>query len=103
MRTITFDVNQQKIKNTNSIAYVYSGSHNYLNLKFNFSDDWVDCFKAITFVSKGYEIAYLLDADNSHTVPKAAFDANTLTFYLVGKKKNYRIESQKFTIRLATE
>lgn len=102
MRTITFNVNQQKIKNTNSIGFVYGGTHNYLNLKFDFSEEWDGCFKAVSFIVKDKELAFLLK-DDSCTVPQNAFDDDTLTFYLVGKKPDYRIESRKFTIRLTKE
>ena len=97
MRTINFKVNQQRIKNTNSIAFVYGGTDNYLNLEFKFSDDWDGCVKAISFGSK--KIAVLLK-DDKCVVPKEAFDENQLSFYIVGKKKNYRIETQEFIIKL---
>ena len=102
MRTITFNVNQQKIKNIDSIAFVYGGTHNYLNLKFNFSDEWDGCFKAVSFVTDNKEIPFLLK-DDSCAVPQEAFGSDTLTFYLVGKKHDYRIESRKFTIRLTKD
>ncbi len=102
MRTITFNVNQQKIKNTNSIAFVYGGTHNYLNLKFDFSEEWDGCFKAVSFIVKDKEYAFLLK-DDSCAVPSEAFGSDTLIFYLVGKKPDYRIESRKFTIRLTKD
>lgn len=99
MRTIKFNVNQQKIRNTDSIAFIYGGTHNYLNLQFNFSEEWDGCFKAVSFIVKDKEFPFLLQND-SCTVPQNAFDEDVLTFYLVGKKPDYRIESRKFTIRL---
>ena len=102
MRTITFNVNQQKIRNTNSIAFIYGGTHNYLNLVFNFSEEWDGCYKAVSFITKDKEIAFLLE-NNSCKVPQNAFDDDELTFYLVGKKPDYRIESRKFTIRLTKD
>lgn len=102
MRTITFNVNQQKIRNVDSIAFIYGGTHNYLNLKFNFSKEWDGCFKAVSFITDNKEFPFLLNED-SCTVPQEAFGSDTLTFYLVGKKPNYRIESRKFTIMLTKD
>ena len=98
MRTITFNVNQQRIKNSNSVCHVYKGTDNYLQLEFNFSDDWNGCAKAISFVSDK-EVALLLK-DNKCVVPKEAFDDAKLVFYLVGKRKNYRIQTQEFVIKI---
>lgn len=98
MRTITFDVNQQRIKNTNSISHIYKGTDNYLQLKFNFSEDWDGCKKAISFGSKDF--AMLLDNDDSCMVPKEAFDEKKLSFYIIGGKNNYRIQTQVFNIRI---
>lgn len=98
MRTITFNVNQQKIRNTNSIAFIYGKTHNYLKLDFKFSTDWDDCVKAISF---GTGIKPMLLTNNSCLVPAEAFNDSELSFYLVGKRKDgYRIESQIFNIRL---
>ena len=100
MRTITFNVIQQRIKPTNSTSFVYSGTDNYLNLEFSFDESWDDCVKGISFGSK--KVAKLLE-DNNVTVPAEGFDENELSFYLVGKKKNYRVQSQTFTIKLHKE
>ena len=99
MRDIRFNVNQQRIQNEDSVAFVYKGSHNYINLIFNFNKDWEGCVKGIVYVVGAKEKAYLLK-DDSHVVPAEAFDEKELVFYLVGKTKDYRIESQKFTIKL---
>ena len=97
MRTIKFKVTEQKIKNINSIAFVYGGTDNYINLKFEFDENWTDCLKAISFGSN--DLSMLLK-DDSCTVPKEAFDATQLSFYLVGKKKDYRIQTRPFVIKL---
>lgn len=98
MRNINFKVNQQRIKNKDSVAHIYGGTDNYLNLVFDFDDSWKDCLIGISFGDK--EIVKLVE-NNSCTVPEEAFDETKLTFYLVGKRKDgYRIQSQKFMIRL---
>ena len=99
VRTIKFNVNQQRIKNVNSVGFIYKGTDNYLRLEFNFNSDWDGCKKAISFGSK--ELAMLLEDGNTCVVPKEAFDETKLTFYLVGKKKDYRIQTQEFVIRLS--
>ena len=98
MRTINFKVKEQRIKNVGSIAFVYGGTDNYLNLKFEFDDNWTGCIKAISFGSK--DLAMLLNKDGSCVVPKEAFDETQLSFYLVGKKENYRIQTHPFVIKL---
>ena len=98
MRTITFNVDQQRIKNKDNIGSIYGGTDNYLKFTFEFSNDWDGCYKAITFDNKN--MAFLLDQDNSYVVPKEAFDETKLVFHLVGKKSNYRIQTKSFTIRL---
>lgn len=98
MRDIRFKVNQQRIKNIDSVAHIYGGTDNYLNLVFEFDDSWDNCFIGISFGSKGL---VKLIKDNSCSVPEEAFDKNKLTFYLVGKRKDgYKIQSQPFIIRL---
>lgn len=101
MRTIEFDVNQQRIKPTNSITFVYGGTDNYLQLVFKFDENWDGCVKGIAFGKREERVAKLLDQNGSCTVPKEAFDEKELVFYLVGKKKNYRVQTQKFTIKLS--
>lgn len=103
MRTITFNVNQQKIKPTNSVSHIYPGTDNYLRLEFAFDTSWEGCMKAIgfTYRDSDNEYALLLDKNNSCTVPAEAFDGDRLTFYLVGKnRKKYRIQSQSYSIRI---
>lgn len=99
MRTIRFNVNQQRIKNIDSVCHVYGGTDNFLKLEFKFSEDWDGCIKGISFgIDK---VAMLINKDdNSVIVPKEAFDDTQLSFYLKGKNKNYTIQTQVFVIRL---
>lgn len=100
MRTIKFKVNQQRIKNVDSVCHVYPGTDNYLNLQFIFDSNWDGCVKAISFVlDNGQEFPMLLK-DDACLVPAEAFCSDQLSFYLVGKTKTYRIETQKFVINL---
>ena len=97
MRTIHFKVNQQRIKNIDSICHVYAGTDNYLKLAFEFSEDWDGCIKCI---SLGSNKLPMLLKDDCCVVPKEGFDATQLSFYLVGKKKDYRIQTGEFVINL---
>lgn len=100
MRTIKFKVNQQRIKNINSVCHIYQGTDNYLKLEFTFNEDWDGCKKAISFIRSGkQELPILLDND-SCIVPSEAFDTNQLSFYIVGKTDKCRIETQTFVIQL---
>lgn len=99
MRTVNFEVKQQRIKPIDSVTHIYSGTDNYLELKFKFNNDWDACIKGISFIVGNNELPMLLKND-SCVVPEEAFDKNKLAFYLVGKKKDYRIQSQKFTIKI---
>lgn len=98
MRTIKFNVKQQRIKNVDSISFVFGGTDNYLKLDFEFSMDWYGCVKGICFGEQ--EHLSMLLKDDSVVVPAEAFNDSTLVFYLVGKKHDYRIQTQKFSIRL---
>jgi hypothetical protein len=102
MREIKFNVNQQRIKNVDSICHIYKGTDNYLRLVFVFNEDWANCVKAISFVRKNKEELPMLLENDSCTVPSEAFDETQLMFYVVGKKNSpkYRIETQKFIIKL---
>lgn len=100
MRTIRFRVNQQRIKNVDSILHVYQGTDNYLKLQFEFGKDWDDCVIGIAFGSKSNPKLPCVLKDNCCVVPQEAFDKDRLGFYLLGKKPNYRIESQEFYIEV---
>lgn len=100
MRTIVFQVNQQRIKNVDSVVHIYGGTNNYLNLKFEFDENWKDCIKVITF-GKSKDLAVLKLTDDSCLVPEKAFDKDRLSFYLIGGRKDgYRIRSERFEVRL---
>lgn len=101
MRTIRFKVEQQRIKNMDSICHIYSGTNNYLNLKFEFGEEWDGCAKVISF-GKDQELkAMLLKDDNSCLVPIEAFDIASLSFYIIGGRKDgYRVRTQPFIIPL---
>lgn len=99
MRTIEFSVNQQRIKNKNSICHLYSGTNNYLRLKFDFDESWDGCAIGISLGSKG--IPKILDEENSCVVPGEAFDETQLSFYLLGVKTDYKVKSEEFVIKLS--
>jgi len=100
MRTIKFKVNQQRIRNRNSVCHIYAGTNNYLNLEFEFDGDWDGCKKAISFIRPEQKELQMLLVDDHCIVPSEAFGESQLEFYIVGKNGNYRIETQKFIIRL---
>jgi hypothetical protein len=100
MRTIKFKVNQQRIYNLDSVAFVYSGTHNYLNLEFMFGPDWDGCNKVISFgAEKTLKVMKL--ENNCCLVPQEAFDKDMLSFYLLGGRQDgYRIRTEQFEIDL---
>lgn len=100
MRTIKFAVNQQRIKNKNSINHIYKGTDNYLQLNFTFNEDWDACVKGISFIREGKNELPMVLHENTCVVPKEAFDNDQICFYLVGKNNNYRIETHKFIIKI---
>ena len=99
MRDLKYQVDQQIVKATNDVSNVYKGVENYLNLVFTFDKNWEDCMKAVVFVVNGEEIPKLLK-DDQCVIPKEACQGDYIWFYLVGKKKDYRLQTQKVHIEL---
>ena len=99
MRTINYKVTQQLIQTEERLDDIYKGTQNYLNLKFEFDDNWDDCVKAIVFEIKGKEHPMLLKNDQIE-VPQEACSSDFIWFYLVGKKKGYRVQTKKAYIKL---
>ena len=98
MRTIKFQVTEQRIKNIDTVAFVYGGTNNYLKFEFAFDDNWYECAKVISF---GNDKCVMKIDNNCCLVPQEAFDKNKLTFYILGGRKNgYRIRTEPFSIKL---
>lgn len=101
MKTVKFKVKEQSIKNVDSVAFIYGGTNNYLNLKFEFDDNWNDCIKVISFIVNKKESVSLKINDDSCLVPINAFDKDKLSFYILGGRKDgYRVRTETFIIRL---
>lgn len=100
MRIIKYKVDQQLLSTTDNLKDIYAGFENYLELEFEFDDNWQNCVKAIVFISGSdkKELPMLLK-DNKCIVPKEAVQSRFIKFYLVGKRKpDYRIQTKQTRI-----
>lgn len=85
MKTLRFCVNEQELKpNTCNTNYIVTDTHNYLQLKFNFSNDWQGLEKHIQFILNNENYEYLLAEDNTIQVPKIFVEALSFKFVIVG-------------------
>ena len=97
MRTIKYKVEHQLITAVGDLSNIYAGSENYLELEFDFDDNWKDCVKAVVFVLKDTEKPVILK-NNKCTIPSELCQNRFIRFYLVGKKPDYRIQTNKTRI-----
>ena len=98
MKTIRFQVTEQRIKNLDSVVHIYGGTNNYLNLQFNFDSNWKDCVKVASFADGTVACRVI---DDCCLVPEKAFSKGKLSFYILGGRNDgYRIKTETFTIVL---
>lgn len=101
MRTIKFKVEQQLISRLGDHKNIYTGTENYLELEFEFDDNWKDCVKAIVFNPGPNESSDILK-DNKCMVPNDLCQNRFIKFYIVGKRADYRIKTQQARIGVIT-
>ena len=85
MKILRFCVIEQQLKaNECNTKYIVSNTHNYLQLKFNFSNDWQGLEKHIQFTLNNEHYEYLLADDNTIQVPKIFVEALSFKFLIIG-------------------
>lgn len=85
MKTLKFCVNEQELKpKPCDTDYVVTKTHNYLQLKFHFSEDWQGLEKHIQFVLNKNNYEYLLSEDYTIQVPKLFVEELSFKFLIIG-------------------
>ena len=85
MKTLKFCVNEQELKpNPCNSTDVVTDTHNYLQLKFKFSDDWKGLEKHIQFILNNNHYEYLLEEDDTIKVPKLFVEELSFKFLIIG-------------------
>lgn len=101
MRTLRFIVDGQNLKKAPDCDFtkLVRGSHGYLECRFSFSREWMDCKIAVSFFHLGKEVdAVLLEKDYC-TIPDNIADLPDFSIKLTGVRGTYRITSCKLPIR----
>ena len=97
-RTINYKVEQQVLSTTDDLKDIYEGSNHYLELLFEFDENWDDCAKVIVYVMDNGEWPILL-TNNRCSVPCNVIQNRFIRFYLVGKRSDgYRITTNSTRI-----
>ncbi|MCC8151985.1 MAG: hypothetical protein LIO96_11170 [Lachnospiraceae bacterium] len=102
MRILEFNVSAQRLskKSVNSFLRIVRGSKQYLQAKFNFSDDWSGMAKVAEFCPKtSSETFSVLIKDDICMVPDEVTDDNVWYIRLVGKKGETYICTNELKIK----
>lgn len=103
MKTLKFCVNEQELKpNPCNTKYIVTDTHNYLQLKFHFSNDWQGLEKHIQFILNKENYEYLLAEDDTIQVPKLFVEALSFKFVIVGYDivEEIRVTTNTFNLNL---
>lgn len=83
--TLEFNIINQKITSPNNNYYVVADSVNYLKIDFNFTQDWQDFGKLVTF-RNGQQVITIQLKDDSCIVPWEVIKTPSFIFSIVGSK-----------------
>jgi hypothetical protein len=101
MRTLEFQVEKQRLmkKKDCDFSMIVAGSVNYLKMKFQFSPEWFDCKKAVSFWVGDDEYPVLLDANDECLVHEKVCKEPVFKISVTGLRPDgYTITSSKWTI-----
>lgn len=103
MRTLRFNVNGQIIQQDPSCDFsgLVPGTVGYLLAEFTFSEEWSGCTKVAAFYSpmgKEYPPQILVDG-RSCVIPMEALARQTFTVQVVGKKKDFKMTTNKVAVK----
>ena len=103
MRILEFDVQKQRLNKHKGCDFsgLVAGSVGYLHAKFYFLDnDWSGCTnKLARFWVGDKEEARLLDSNGSCEIPTEVLAGNKFEVSVLGVSPNYRIETNRITVR----
>ena len=102
MRTLKFIVEDQIIKKDPKCDFsnLVPGSKGFLEAEFSFSKEWDDCAKVAAFYSplgREYPPRVLPDGKTC-LIPFEALEKKTFKVQVIGKKKDFRIKTNKVTV-----
>lgn len=84
--TLEYKIINQKITSSSNNYYVVADSVNYLKIDFNFTHDWQDVSKLITFRNGQNVYTIPLDENDSCIVPWEVIKTPSFIFSIVGSK-----------------
>ena len=102
MRTLEFDVQKQRLtkKSDCDFSGLVAGSQNYLEAKFNFSDEWNACTtKVASFWNNDEESAVFLNAENKCIIPDEALTSDKFYVSVIGVNSSYRIGTNRSKVK----
>lgn len=101
MRTLKFLVEKQRLKKNPDCDFsmIVAGSVKYLKLKFQFSPEWNECKKAVSFWVGDVEHAVILDENDECYVHEVVTNESVYRISVTGVRPDgYTITSSKWTI-----
>lgn len=100
MRTLEFEVSQQKLKKKPGCDFsgIVAGTSGYLRAKFHFSEDWDGCKKVASFFDmENNEFCVLLDNYNACDIHEDALNSEFFEVTVTGAMKNPNGSVRKIT------
>ena len=102
MRTLRFIVNDQIIEQDPNCDFsgLIPGTEGYLRAEFIFSPEWIGCAKVAAFFSpmgREYPPQVLKDGKTCD-IPAEALKKQSFKVQVLGKKKNYKIITNKVAV-----
>lgn len=101
IRLLKFKVDAQRITKdpTCDFTNIIANTVGYLKAEFSFSTEWNDCHKIVSFWRGSKEYALLLNDECICSIPSEVLNGRTFGVSVIGKKKDYRITTNKTTVR----
>lgn len=100
MRILEFEIDKQVLKKKNDCDFtgIIHGTRKYLNAKFNFSKEWIDCTKVVSFWNDNKEYAVVLENDIC-VIPHEVLSDRRFGISIIGVREDgYRITTTKISI-----
>lgn len=101
MRTLKFNVDGQNLKKSPDCNFdnIVKGTKAFLKLSFSFSPEWKGCAIVVTFWNYDNELCAVPVVNGLCSVPDEVTDYRKIKISLTGKKKGYKIITNKCIIR----
>lgn len=103
MRTLRFIVNKQMIRPDPDCDFsgLVPGTKGYLQAEFIFSPEWKGCTKVASFWSRSGEefTPQVLKDEKTCIIPEEALAEKTFDIQIIGKRENFKLITNKWTVR----